>query len=386
MTVGLSGTVLPLHPQPKPGEIFSSWFCRIAQANGIKLHTLEVQLWGRGKEIWTRDIDRSIDDNTLALVATSAGTSFERARETTLKSYEGLLFETLTTKTQTDWVLPSGVYHRIRKRPCMQFCPLCLATDEIPYFRKKWRLAFSTFCDEHDVMLHDCCPECKSPVMIHRQEMGDRNSWRIDSLTICTVCGFDLKRAAAYQAPIVDIDVWNTLKVQACFMDLGWTFAGTETFSYSHLYFDVLRNLILKLKWKKSPGRLLSYAVEHLRVIGPPPTRTRDPFENLDLRERHYLLQIATWYMLDWPSRFLTACREMKIRYSELTHEFCTAPFWFLSEARQLEFKPLGPSHEEREAMRGLLRKTEEPIKRQQLKKFISARMAKMRLRMNENR
>jgi len=169
MTFGLSGHVLPIHPQPKPDEIFSSWFCRIAQDNGMKLHTLEVQLWGRDKQIWTRDIDRSIDEPTLAKVAAVSSTTIERARETCLRSYEGRMFERLNVAGNSDWILPSGIFHRKRKRPGMQFCPLCLATDETPYYRKAWRLALSTFCDLHDVMLHDRCPKCQSPVIFHRQ-------------------------------------------------------------------------------------------------------------------------------------------------------------------------------------------------------------------------
>ncbi|WP_375540032.1 TniQ family protein [Rugamonas brunnea] len=168
-----------MHPQPKDDEIFSSWLCRIAQANGLKLHTLEVQVWGRKKQIWTRDIDRSIDDATLARVAELSGTPLDRARETCLQSLEGKLFERLVVKSNSDWVLPSGVYHRKRRRHAMQFCPLCLAQDASPYYRRSWRLALSTFCTVHDIMLHECCPSCEEPVAFHRQELGDRWTSRI---------------------------------------------------------------------------------------------------------------------------------------------------------------------------------------------------------------
>lgn len=375
MSFGLSGAVLPVHPQPKPDEIFSSWFCRIAQENSIKLHTLEVQLWGRGKQIWTRDIDRSIDAPTLALVALVSGTAMERAQDTCLRSYEGKLFERLNVAGNSNWILPAGVFHRTRKRPGMQFCPLCLASDEIPYYRKAWRLALSTFCDVHDALLHDCCPKCHSPVMFHRQELGERWACRVESLTLCTGCGFDLKRAAAYQAPVVDIHAWLTLKSQLFFLDNGWTFISNATLSYSHLYFDVLRNLIHKMLSNWTTSRLLHQIQSKFPISQNFSVRHNVPFEFYGVKERHYILQMATWYLLDWPNRFLEINKKLRIRYSELMREFETAPFWFLDEVKQLEIKPLGPSEGEMAAMRALLESTDDPIKRKQLKKTIRQRI-----------
>lgn len=375
MVTGLSGAVLPIHPQPKPGEIFSFWFCRIAQANGMKLHTLEVQLWGRGKQIWTRDIDRSIDDQTLAKVASVSGTAIERARETCLRSYEGKLFERLNPVGNSNWILPSGVFHRKRKHRGMQFCPLCLATDEIPYYRKAWRLALVTFCDLHDVLLHDCCPKCQSPVMFHRQELGNRSAWKVDSLTLCTSCGFDLKRAAAYAAPVVDIHAWSTLKSQLFSLEYGWTFTDDRTFFYSHLYFNVVRNLIHKLRSNLTTGRLLQHARQEL-LLDPELMRTSMvPFEFYGVKERHYLVQIATWYLLDWPNRFLEIGKDLRIRYSELMRDFELAPFWFVDGARRLENKPLGPSVGERAAMLALWDSTDDLIKQKQLKRKIWKRV-----------
>jgi uncharacterized protein (DUF983 family) len=376
VSAGLSGTVLPVHPQPKPDEIFSSWLCRIAKDNGIKLHTLEVQLWGRGKQIWTRDIDRSIDDATLTKVAVVSGTPVERAQETCLRSYEGKLFERLNVVGNSDWILPSGVVHRKRKHRSMQFCPLCLATDIEPYYRKTWRLALSTFCDLHDVLLHDCCPKCQSPVMFHRQELGNRWAWKVESLTLCTSCGFDLKRAAAYQAPVVEIEAWTTLKSQLFFLYQGWTFSGDETFFYSHLYFEVVRNLVHKLRSNWTTGRLMQYALQKFSVDQKLEIQGKLPFEFYGVVERHYLLQIATWYLLDWPNRFLEVGRNLRIRYSELMRDFPEVPFWFFDRARYLENKPLGPCDEEKTAMRSLWEDTNDLIKKEQLKRVIRQRLA----------
>lgn len=324
-----------------PDEIFSSWLCRIAQENQIKLHTLEVQIWGRDKQIWTRDIDRSIDDVTLSDVASITGVSFDRVKNTCLRSYESRLFEKLTIRTNSDWILPSGIYHRVRKRFGMQFCPLCLATDSTPYFRKTWRLAIATFCDRHDVMLHDRCPQCQSPIMFHRQEMGNRNLWMYDSLATCTACGFDLKRTSAFQASVIDIEAYNTLKSQLFFLDVGWTFSRSEGFQYSHLYFCAVRQLAKQLRSKKTPHRILEYANAHLGLSLSITTLGRMPIEFLSLTERHYLILVATWLLLDWPERLLRICGDLGVRHSELLSEFGEVPYWFESGMRPLRLKPI---------------------------------------------
>jgi hypothetical protein len=377
MIVGLSGKLLPIHPQPKPDEIFSSWYCRVAKANSMKLHTLEVKLWGREKQIWTRDVDRSIDDATLERFASVCGTPIERARETCLGSYEGIVFRELNRRGHSNWILPAGVYHRKRVRSGMQFCPYCLATDSEPYFRKSWRLAFSTICERHGTMLHDCCPECQAPVSFHRHEMGERLSTQVGAWTHCSHCGFDLSRAVAYDAPVAEIHAFLALRHQLSFFDWGWTFADEETFQYSHLYFDALRNLLRKLRSSLTTCRLREAAELELGIevqwLSPPKTS----FEFYGVMERHCLLQIAVWLLMDWPGRFLRVAREAKVRHSELVREFEGVPFWFGNGVAPLGVDPIGPCPEEREAMRALLsRAVDDQIKLDRLKRHVVVRMA----------
>jgi len=341
----------------------------------MKLHTLEVQLWGREKQIWTRDIDRSISDDTLRDFAAVCGTSIDKARETCLRSYEGTLFQTLIVNGNSNWILPFGIRHRKRKRHGMQFCPLCLATDEYPYFRKSWRLAFSTFCDLHDVMLHDRCPQCKSPVMFHRQELGDRWSWQVMSLSFCTSCGFDLKRSPTYQASAVEIHTWNAIKAQRLLLESGWVIAGAQTFAYAHLYFDVLRNLIRNLLSTRKTSQLMVHSRRELGLDDEYEKRVRTSFEYLDVGQRHTVVQIATWLLLDWPHKFLQMASEARLRHSELMAEFEDPPYWFANEVRCLEINPLGPSPGEKDAMRALWQMPRSRADRQFLKRQILKRI-----------
>jgi hypothetical protein len=383
-TSGLSGKVLPIHPQPLRDEIFSSWLCRIAAANGMKLHTLEVQLWGRTKQIWTRDIDRSIDEETLSLVASLCGTPIAVARETCLRSFEGRLFEVLNTKGNSDWVLPAGVFHRVRRRPHMQYCPLCLANDQVPYFRKQWRTAITTFCVVHNVMLRDRCPACQAPVMFYRQEMGDRWAMPDHHLSRCSTCSFDLSTATAEKVLVIDQQAFATLRLQIDYMDQGWTWTDKNTFQYSHLYFAVLRNLVQKLSASWTPRRLrwvaqirLGYSIDHL-------LNGQEPFEYRDLNVRHVLLQMATWYLLDWPKRLMGIFEVNRCRYSELMREFNNAPYWFVEKMGQLENRPVGPSNGELAAIRSLLTRLGRSRTDAQIRKGIALRLANYSLAARE--
>ncbi|WP_369124446.1 TniQ family protein, partial [Undibacterium sp. CCC2.1] len=64
------------------------------------------------------------------------------------------------------------MYHRKRNAYGLQFCPTCLAEDSVPYFRRRWRVAFYTVCNEHKTMLLDRCPKCGSSVAAHRLDIG----------------------------------------------------------------------------------------------------------------------------------------------------------------------------------------------------------------------
>ena len=319
------------------------------------------------------------------MVAKLAGTSLDRAKETCLRDLEGKLFERLVVKTNSDWVLPLGVYHRKRRRPAMQFCPLCLAQDEFPYYRRSWRLALSTFCTVHDTMLHECCPKCQAPVMFHRQELGDRWTSKIASFTLCTSCGYDLVLAPLSPAPILEYGAWTALKRQRMALNTGWFAEDAVTFQYSHLYFIVLRNLMQKMRGRWSTSRLLAFIAEMFGAALPTSRRFNEPFEFFGVYERDLFLQAATWYMQDWPDRFINVCRDLKVRYSEVMREFSPVPYWFLKEASHLEFKPLGPSTGELAAMRQLLEQSRAPRETKVLRKAIKQRLANGSMRILDN-
>nr|MDO8111192.1 C2H2-type zinc finger protein [Candidatus Sigynarchaeota archaeon] len=69
-----------------------------------------------------------------------------------------------------------------------RFCPLCLASDPVPYFRRKWRLALNIICEKHRCLLENKCPSCNTIIL------PNFVSWN-QEITTCYNCGQDITKA-----------------------------------------------------------------------------------------------------------------------------------------------------------------------------------------------
>jgi hypothetical protein len=196
------GRLWPAHPKPLEDELLSSWWVRLARANHERLHSF-TRIILPGHAVWNRDLDKSASDETLRLLSRKTGTTYARVQATTLQGLTGCLFPRFNAHGNTKWILPIGVYHRTRRRYGLQFCPQCLRTDAVPYFRRLWRLAFVTMCPVHWTPLLDRCPACGAAVAFHRREFGAaRSSIANHPITLCQQCDFDLCDAVAISEPI----------------------------------------------------------------------------------------------------------------------------------------------------------------------------------------
>lgn len=330
--VGENLSLWPIHLKPHADELLSSWIVRLAYAYGMKVQSFSRQVFGRSREVWARDLDRLAPESVLTALSATTGVSAEAAFQTSLRSYEGTLFEKYNPNGNTRWLLPAGVFHRVRRRFGMQFCPLCLATDIDPYYRRRWRLAFMTVCDVHGCLMHDRCHQCGAPVVFHRQEMGDRAQLRPKGMTRCHACLADLSRAPAWCPPAPPGLSIVTLRSLATFPDLGWWFVGDRVIPFSHLYFDVLRHL-LKLFSNRYGQALLDYVEAETGWSDVKSEQPAQQFEVMSVRERHRWLMAALWLLEDWPRRFEVAGRTQGLTQTRIL-EGHIQPFWFESSVR----------------------------------------------------
>lgn len=326
---GLIGNRLPIHPQPYPDELLSHWFLRLAHKNNLKTQTLADYAFGRYSSFWARDQDKLASPRVIQRLSDLTGKPPDDIRALTLASYEGKVYASHNAFGHNRWILPLGIYHRTWRRFGLQYCPLCLFEDAEPYFRRHWRLALSTVCEKHGVLMHDRCYRCGAPVMYFRNDLGHRARHNFKTSACCHACGANLARAPAYDPPGPDGQTLAMLRSLRIALDMGWWWAGLETIHFGHLFFDVLHRLASLLAAGKGP-KLLK---EVERRIGADVFQGRQipnrvSLEQRALIERHWLICMALWLLQDWPARFVDTCQSARMWQSWLLsgERF---PYWF---------------------------------------------------------
>ncbi len=218
-------------PIPLKGESLSSWMIRTSLANLEKLSSLIGDLGYYPVQIdldlnWKKDLIQFLSENTgiqknilrkLSLYSlTRKINSFNRKNEKILRTYNDLWF--------TGW--------RKRTNNGLRFCPLCLKEDKIPFFRKKWRLSFITFCSDHNCFLENRCPKCNTSISPYELNWDS-------SLVKCYKCGYDLRKTEPLMIKQSDsiligskyfFQYYTLIDLQKVF-SIGWIIANHCSFS-----------------------------------------------------------------------------------------------------------------------------------------------------------
>lgn len=256
-------------------------------------------------------------------LAAATGTPIEAAMQTTLRPFEGVVYPKFKESGVLPWIQTLMVYHRKRNAYGMQFCPQCLAEDEEPYFRRSWRIAFNTVCSHHQVMLHDRCPQCDAPVMYHRIEMGRSGIPDTVAMGDCHACGHSLAHS-----PVVAV---MTYEPAAAFFHQQLCLAVTQPHGHG-LSLDELRvmhQLVRLMLSQDETVALRQYVCVQLGVDDGILVHGRMQFESMALPERHHLMQLAAWMMVDLDARLNAAWRAGVVRYNHMAKDFHSPPRWY---------------------------------------------------------
>ncbi|OIQ84245.1 TniQ [mine drainage metagenome] len=312
------------HPKPLPDELLTSWLTRIAHGHGMKLQTFCRVALGKGQELWLRDVDRQAPDWLMRALSVHTGVGLRAIRRASLLDYKGVLYRRYKWSGYQFWLLPLKMVDTSYQHHGMQYCPLCLAEDEVPYFRKRWRVAFYTMCTKHQCMVHDRCPTCGAAVEFHRREMGKFSQVDAGLITQCHVCDFDLRKSSAVKPAIYDESAY--LKWLPALRMLEGD--GVDS-RYNVGLFAVLHQLCKIM--------LTHYQHVHLRQyvsdkIGAPEIALHprhEPFEHYSLEARHVVIQLAMWLLADPETRIVDAWRNKAVRYNVLNKDFKPRPKWY---------------------------------------------------------
>lgn len=288
----------PIVPPLLQDEIISSWLVRSALVLGCDPTTLTNELWP-GKRPWCRDLDRTLNNEELTLLAMSSGLAACQLEESTLGPiYSALSGAQGFPKAIAPWILCLG--NRSRRR-CggLQYCPKCFS-DSVPYYPIESRLAWHTACTIHHTTLVDRCECCDAPLCPHLIMPPE-----ID-LARCHRCKFELKLASS-EASVCDALVFQNAA--------DGLFAGKPQY-YGHDVLSISDWFHLS-KWMlgalRSAARARSSGTKrffnclgiNLDDFTAPATGL--PFEYLTPKERAYLLS-SVWLILQaGPERFVEA-------------------------------------------------------------------------------
>lgn len=322
--MALSGRAWPAHPKPLDDELLSSWLVRTARANGLKLQTFCDTVFGKEDQLWNRDIDRSAPEWLQAAMSEHTGTSQERVRQTTLDIYRGRIYHRRNTTGQLQWILSAGIYHRTRRYFGMQFCPQCLAEDEEPYFRTRWRVAALTFCAEHKLHLHDRCPSCAVPIAFHRRELGRPEVTDPGLLCQCNVCDFDLRYAEAKSFAPYEQNIATRLTSLAAYVS-----GANDSIDIDHM--DVLHQLCKVMTGMRGRCRLAAFVADAIGTANFDIPHGHRTFESRPVEQRAHLIQLAVWLLADPRVRLLAAWQARAVRYNYLVRDFPSSPGWYCS-------------------------------------------------------
>lgn len=310
-----------LHPRPLPDELLSSWLVRVAHEHNTEPATFVNLYLPRWRDIlWTRDIDVSADRDLLEALGHKSGFDYDTLFNLTLRSYEGYLAENLTTKTRNFFIQAVGNQSRVKIKHGLRYCPLCLKEDEIPYFRKRWRVSFSTACIVHRCFLLDLCQTCGSAVNIHRNNY--------DSFSPnCHRCGFFFRNA---EPEYIYEKSYGFTAVKRLYdiLDSG-VFRFGDRYTYSFLFFAVLHQLLRIVSCWKLDMAFFDHEAEVKKMSFPVNRERCNYIEDVPLKEQYLLFSGAMKVFEDFPVRYIEFCKLNSLGKTELTRDMKYIPFWY---------------------------------------------------------
>lgn len=337
----------PFQPRPLPDELLSSYLCRLAVGMDLKPITFLNTVFGSAKNLLAQDLDNFAPARIVERVALGTLRDPEEIAACTLRAYTGTLLTTHNPRGRNPWLLPTTIDNNVRRRTGLQYCPACLASDPKPHYRRRWRLAFVTSCTTHGALLRDRCPHCQAPV---HQHVGA-------SAAHCFKCGNGLCEPSPPVARHDHVAWQHDLEVG---LDRGWIRLGDQHLR-SHVVFAIVRQVAaLLVNGRHAPALRQVAARDWGGDPAPYPKPTaRQPFEYLDVADRHRLFDMVERLMRGWPHRFVHSCLEAGMHRSHAIKDMPCPPFAYEKVMRAyLDATPYHATEPEVAAAAAWLRRT----------------------------
>lgn len=324
--------LLPLYKD----ELIRSWLVRNALFFNMKPSQLSTIIF-QNTDIWKSDIDVQLSEKSIQSLLNAVEIRKDDLLKNLLISTCEHFYPHLNKSKQVKWLLHIGVHQRGQKNS-LQYCPACISSDKIPYFRTYWRLGFLTSCHIHDICFLDSCPNCGSSIDLIRYKKTDNKIFEPLDYLKCNQCSFDLRDSPQIKPSYYEIEATKehlTLLVE------GHGSIGNLTFNYSHLYYDGLKRIMSFILCSKKGIDIFEYIVNkfgfnsnyiesRMKV-----SRYSEP-EHLTINIRKIGIIFSYYIMKDWPISFIKICKKFEVTKRFIYSSHLNYPFW-LQETLDLE-------------------------------------------------
>jgi len=307
--------------------------------NALKLHTFCSLVFPK-KDIWNRDIDKSVDSDILNILALKTATSYKTVFNTSLKAYEGSLFEKINPYGNTLWIMPLGIFHRTRRKFGLQLCTKCISEDTMPYYRRKWRLAFMTLCEIHKIHLIDKCPDCNEPIVFFRNELGKRHKLLSETITKCSKCNLEWGNIIGEQVKGISKIALNYQNYLISGLNESYFKLPNNEYIFSVLYFPVLHKIASMLNLGRKSNEMRKEICHEVGIDYFSPKSTENYLEHLSIEDRDKLFLLSCWFLDQWPERFIRICSKLNLLSSYLLKDIRKNPFWYWKVINENFYRP----------------------------------------------
>ncbi|MDD2781968.1 TniQ family protein [Sulfuricurvum sp.] len=299
-----------LIPKPLPDEILSSWLARTAYAHLTHPKTFMNMHFSTGKFNWRPNFDASVSDDVLRIIERKSTLSFETIYQMSLKSYESYLQESIIPDGLNTFIVPQ------------RFCPVCLREDQFPYYRKSWKVLFTTVCFRHHCYLYDHCPSCGALLKLANMY---RNTL---PFVFCHKCGFDLRKARKLTVPkTLDLAFKRMQRIRSI-LKRGYLVLNKIPI-YSFLFFEVFVQLAkLMLAYKKNDSidhqpKIKNFA-KRTRF-----TKTQPVIRELSIPQQFIVLSAIMELFRHYPKKFDRFLKANALTHWLLTRDLKEIAFWY---------------------------------------------------------
>ncbi|WP_287878567.1 TniQ family protein [Aquitalea sp.] len=367
------GHHLPIQVSPYPDELLSSWLVRMAWMNAEKLHTFKRRFWKFPGSPWGRNIDLIFPSGVLHALSQLTGRPGEEIEAHRLTAFTGILFEKPGTGGIAHGLLSSLSRGRQVKGYALQFCPACLREQTSPYFRLTWRISYVTVCPIHNCVLHESCPDCRRPIVIHLADAGQLLLPVRAPTSFCSYCGADWRQSRP-ATTLLDDDLLSWLKDLAIGVSNKWVLHNQQPI-WALSYYSGLNFLLAHLLADRPNKRLHQIVASTMGLLDLPPN-SKSPqytFSTLRLADRIYILRLLHWLLQEWPDRLIWALRTAKLHYSYLkNYGGRLIPFWIDQHLYLLkDHKHMPISQQEKASVRAYLEKRHWPANPNQVNRWL---------------